>query len=156
VLPLSIPFPEYASPFEFASAAAIEAYAVELEILDEARQLDEIEAYHAHLDAEQRATVGYVVSESWIEKPRFSHACERCHGDIDYGERHLSQRTSGPEGQRTVRVCEHCADGNARAAGGCSNAERNGTQIYRESAGGSLDRNRATGGQAARTQRGTG
>jgi hypothetical protein len=151
-LPLSIPFPEYSSPFNFASAADIDAYGLECEQLDEWQGLDELEAYHAHLDAEQRSTVGYVVSESWIEKPRLSHYCERCRGDIDLGERHLSQRMSGPEGQHTVRVCDYCAS--PKGSGGENNAERNGTKLYDEAGGQGLCRIKGSGGQAARTKRG--
>jgi hypothetical protein len=152
VYPLSIPAPLYFGPFEFASADDIERWALESEALAEEQALDEIEAYHAQLDAEQRATVGYVVSERWIEKPRLSHYCDRCRGDIDLGERHLSQRMSGPEGQHTVRVCDHCAS--PKGSGGENNAERNGTKLYDESGGQGLCRIKSAGGQAARTTRG--
>jgi hypothetical protein len=149
VLPQSIPAPLWFSPLDFASAADIDAWALESQALDEEQALDEIEAYHAHLDAEQRSTVGYVVSEAWIDKPRLSHYCDRCRGDIDLGERHLSQRMSGPEGQRTVRVCDHCAS--PKGSGGENNAERNGTKLYDEAGGQGLCRIKSAGGQAART-----
>jgi hypothetical protein len=154
-LPFSIPFPEYSSPLDFASAADIALWVLESQALDEEQGLDEIDAYHAQLTAEAEAAgdLPKILKERWIEKPRNCHYCAQCRGDIDYGERHLSQLVSTPEGVRSDRICEHCADGNARRSGGCSNAERNGTQLYREAGGASLDRNRATGGQAARTRR---
>jgi hypothetical protein len=150
-LPLTIPAPLWFSPLDFASAADIALWALESEALASDQALDEIDTYHAHLDAEQRATVGYVVSEAWIDKPRLSHYCDRCRGDIDLGERHLSQRISGPDGQHTVRVCDYCAS--PKGSGGESNAERNGTKLYAEAGGQGLCRIKSAGGQAARTKR---
>ncbi len=152
-LPLSIPFPEYSSPFEFASDADLDAYAAECALWSEDQAYDERAAYGAQLDAELYSDSGQrVISESWIERPRFGHVCALCRGDIDLGERHLSQTLQTPQGLRNQRVCDYCAS--PKGSGGESNAERNGTKNDDEAAGGALCRIAGIGGQAARTKRG--
>ena len=145
VLPLREPAPLYFDPYAFASAADIDAYAIELADLDADRDEDERSAYHAYLDAELTATSGErVLSERWIERPRFYHFCVRCRGDINIGEAHLSQRVAVKgAGQRTDRICDHCA--HPKRGDGGSNAERNGTKLFDESDGGSIDRRHGAG-----------
>jgi hypothetical protein len=142
--------PLYFGPFDFASPADIDRYADQLAELESEQADDERQAYHAQLDAELYSATGErVISEQWIERPRYAHCCERCHGDIDLGERHLSQTLQTPEGLRNQRVCDYCAS--PKGSGGESNAERNGTSLYGESAGEGLCRVKGAGGQAART-----